>query len=133
MKRDLVELSVESIRVKSPLRGDLGDVESLANSVRQLGLLVPLVVDRHDVLISGARRLEACRRVGLTTVPAWRMDTEYDSIAALDVCSAENLCREPLSAEDVERLIRSKKQAMSGTGRLWRAVAGWFRKIFRRG
>jgi ParB family chromosome partitioning protein len=132
MNRKYAEMNLASIKVRNPIRANLGDLESLQSSIRQIGLLCPLVVDPHDVLISGSRRLEACRRAGLTTVPVWRLEAEYDSMDALEVCSAENLCREPLSAEDLERLIQSKKDAMSGRPGMVRAIIRWFRNLFRR-
>jgi ParB family chromosome partitioning protein len=53
----------------------VGDVATLVESVRKLGVVMPLVVMPADApaqycLIAGARRLEAARLAGLQTVPA---------------------------------------------------------------
>ena len=37
-------------------------LEELADSIEALGLIHPIVVTRELVLVSGERRLEACRR-----------------------------------------------------------------------
>ncbi|MBI3735947.1 ParB N-terminal domain-containing protein, partial [Candidatus Sumerlaeota bacterium] len=55
-------------------RIDLGDVGDLSASIREHGLIQPLVVSPIDGvkyrIIAGARRHEACRLAGLTIVPA---------------------------------------------------------------
>ena len=57
-------------------RQHVGNVDELADSIRSLGILEPLIVAPSDldlgiyVLIAGHRRLTAARQAGLTTVPA---------------------------------------------------------------
>ena len=51
-------------------RSDMGDIESLAESIDAVGLLHPIVVTPDNKLIAGKRRLEACRHLGWTEVPA---------------------------------------------------------------
>jgi len=130
MNKTLADLDINSIVLNNRLRSEIGDIEALAASIQHLGLLFPLVVDNRNVLVSGARRLEACRRAGLTKVLAWKLDSGADSMTALEVQSAENLCREPLSNEDLERLIQTKKAAMSGRSG---GLSGWLKRLFGRG
>ncbi|MFC5468446.1 ParB N-terminal domain-containing protein [Cohnella suwonensis] len=54
-------LSINEIIIGQRLRDDLGDLVSLANSIRQRGLLHPIIIDEHKRLIAGHRRLEACK------------------------------------------------------------------------
>jgi len=110
----LEELEVARITRRLELRRDLGDLGTLIASIRRLGLLNPLVVDRDGVLVSGTRRLAACREAGLPRVPVWRLDVAFDSIAALDIQSDENLCRIPLACDDLERHIANKKAVLQG-------------------
>ncbi|MBM4142909.1 MAG: hypothetical protein FJ225_04845 [Lentisphaerae bacterium] len=126
MNRKYVELDIRSIVVAGRIRGDLGDLRSLEESIRRLGLLFPVIVDRRNVLISGARRLEACRLAGLQSVPAWQVDAEARGMTALDIQSAENLCREALSGDDLEKLINSKKSALSSD----RGFRAWLGRLF---
>ena len=101
MKKQWTEVNIDDVVVRQPLRqsdGDLGDLES---SVRRLGLLCPIIIDRNGVLISGGRRLKACRAAGLMVVPALRVDVDHDSLEALSVRSDDNLCRQALSNEDL--------------------------------
>jgi ParB/RepB/Spo0J family partition protein len=49
-------------------------LEELADSIEALGLIHPIVVTRELVLVSGERRLEACRRLGWTRISAQYTD-----------------------------------------------------------
>jgi ParB-like chromosome segregation protein Spo0J len=65
----IAELPVAQITVGLRHRRDLGDTASLADSIRDLGLLQPIGVDADNRLIFGHRRLEACRSLGWTSIP----------------------------------------------------------------
>jgi ParB family chromosome partitioning protein len=112
MTRQFVHLDISAISLKRHLRRDVGDLATLENSVRKIGLLHPVIVDRQNVLISGERRLEACRRAGLSTVPVLKLDVAFDSMMALDIQSDENLCRQPLSSEELDAHILAKKSSL---------------------
>lgn len=114
MNREYIEADVESIVVKDRVRRDNGDLATLASSIRKLGVLAPIIIDRDNVLISGARRLEACRLAGMDKIPALRLNIHHDSMVALDIQTDENLCRQPLSSEELEQSIQLKKSRMSG-------------------
>jgi ParB-like chromosome segregation protein Spo0J len=65
-------IKVSEIHVPRRIRQHLGDIESLMANVEDVGLLHPLPVRRDGkrvVLVAGARRLEACRRLGWGIVP----------------------------------------------------------------
>jgi len=87
-------------------------LRDLADSIRQYGVLQPLVVSRVEVekpegglaveyeLIAGERRLRASRLAGLSQVPAL-IRVGDDSMMKLEIAIIENLQREDLNA--VER------------------------------
>lgn len=50
-------------------------IESVANSIKLVGFIVPVVVDRNNVLVSGHTRVEAAKSLGLAEVPAIYADT----------------------------------------------------------
>lgn len=60
---------IVSIKVGNRFRKDLGDLKVLAESIREVGLLHPVVVDQDLNLIAGQRRLEACKLLGWGSVP----------------------------------------------------------------
>jgi ParB-like chromosome segregation protein Spo0J len=66
------ELPIDTIVIDERRREDLGDVQELAESIRQYGLLEPIVVDAHHHLVAGERRLRAVAHLGWTSIPAQR-------------------------------------------------------------
>jgi ParB family transcriptional regulator, chromosome partitioning protein len=74
-------------------------IESLAASIRELGVLQPILVraapEGGYELIAGERRWRAARRAGLTTVPA--VIKTADDNAALEQALVENLHRADLN------------------------------------
>lgn len=61
-------LKISKIKPGRRARDDFGDMESLASSIREHGLLHPIVVDSDYNLIVGGRRLLACERIGLKEI-----------------------------------------------------------------
>lgn len=92
-------------------------LRSLAESIRQYGVLQPLVVTRKEVeradgglesryeLIAGERRMRASKLVGLKTVPAV-IRQEPDNRMKLELAIIENLQREDLNAIDRAKALQ---------------------------
>jgi ParB/RepB/Spo0J family partition protein len=55
-------------------RRDLGDIDSLARSIADVGLLHPIVIRKDGVLIAGERRLTACKQLGWSEIPVTVVD-----------------------------------------------------------
>ena len=55
-------------------RKNEGAVDAVAESIREFGFKVPIVVDKENVIVSGHTRLAAAKKIGLETVPAVRAD-----------------------------------------------------------
>lgn len=125
VKREYVELSPGAVSVKVRLRSHDGDLYPLEESIRKLGLLQPIIVDRNNVLIEGGRRLQACRNVGLETVSALRFDIDYNSMEGLDIQGDAAMCHLALPDEDIEKHIQAKKATMAGTAT---GVKSWIKR-----
>jgi len=67
-------LPLDAIHVGKRYRQYMGDIEGLAASIAESGLLHPIVVTPERLLISGERRLAAVRSLGWTTVPVRVLD-----------------------------------------------------------
>ena len=50
----------------------------VANSIREFGFKVPIVIDKNNVIVSGHTRLKAAKLLGLKTVPCIRADDLTD-------------------------------------------------------
>jgi ParB family chromosome partitioning protein len=97
----LEEIPVASVRpnrFQPRARFDEQELSSLAESIREVGLLQPVLVrpigDEYE-LIAGERRWRAARRVGLQTIPALVRHT--DDTASLEHALVENLHRADLN------------------------------------
>jgi len=93
---------IEEIR---PLRGQprktftIGKLEELAASIREKGIIQPLVVRKkadHYELIAGERRWRAAQKAGLHEVPVVIQDVSDHT--ALEMALVENIQREDLNA-----------------------------------
>ena len=98
---------------------DDAEMDQLVFSVLTQGLLTPIVVRKTDTeeyeVISGHRRLRACQKAGIETVPAliYSMDRDAAIIALVD----SNLHREHLLPSEKAFAYRMKMEAMSHQGR----------------
>lgn len=77
-------------------------VKYVANSIKEFGFKVPIVVDKNNVIVAGHTRLKAAKSLGLDSVPIIRADdlTE-DAIKAYRI--ADNKASE-YSTWDYEKL-----------------------------
>lgn len=74
-------VSVDEIKVGKRIRQDLGDVESLAKSIADLGLLYPIMVTPDCQLVDGRRRLAAIRLLRWSEVPVMMVYFEKELMA----------------------------------------------------
>lgn len=92
--------AIEPNRLQPREHFDEDTLASLTASVRELGVLQPILVRRLDgdryELIAGERRWRAAKRAGLPTVPA--LVREIDDRASLEQALVENLHRQDLNA-----------------------------------
>ncbi len=91
---------------------DESRLKDLADSIRQYGVLQPLVVTRREFqtddgglaveyeLISGERRLRASKLAGVSQVPVVIRSQDESDLVKLELAIIENLQREDLNAVD---------------------------------
>lgn len=70
------KIPIEAIIIGERFREDLGDIETLAESIRDVGLIHPIVVDEKHNLIAGRRRIAAFEHLGRKKIPAIVIDLE---------------------------------------------------------
>ncbi|WP_214465583.1 ParB N-terminal domain-containing protein [Microbacterium flavescens] len=104
-----LERSVDSIRVGSRHRLDLGDIDALADSIDHRGLLQPITVTPEGVLVCGARRLAALRQLGVRTVNVWVRAGISDRLTQLLAEQDDNALHKPLSPTEAAALYRESK------------------------
>lgn len=98
--RELPLSSIEPNRFQPREHFDEAGLVALSDSIRELGVLQPILVrpaeqDRFE-LIAGERRWRAARKAGLTTIPA--IVRPIDDTSSLEQALVENLHRSDLNA-----------------------------------
>ena len=113
-------------------------LEELAQSIKEFGLLDPLIVRKSGTgfqLAAGERRVRAARLAGLDKVPA--LLREFDDLEMMRVALVENLQRENLNpveeAEGYQRLIDefgyTQAQVAQAVGRKRPSIANSLRLL----
>lgn len=140
-KRQVLELPISSIRPnpnQPRTRFAEGELEELARSIHQLGILQPLSVRRlRDgwELIAGERRLRAAKLAGLTAVPC--LEVSVDDATSSLLALVENIQRKDLDfceeAQALRQLIDtyhlSQEEAAARVGKSQSAVANKLRLL----
>ena len=116
------QLPVEKLR---PFEGhpfkvkDDAEMEQLTQSILTQGLLTPIAVrlieNSEYEVISGHRRLHACKKAGIETVPAliYALDRDAATIAMVD----SNLHREKILPSEKAFAYKMKRDALSHQGK----------------
>jgi len=112
--------SVKDISVAATFREDLGDVSALAESIKRIGLLHPVVVDPDGNLVAGRRRLEAVKCLGWTEVAVTVIDLDEPLIAQRD----ENACRKDFTLSEKVAIARAIEAKESVAAKERQAAAG---------
>ncbi len=93
---------------KNQPRDVLGDLSELAESIREKGIIEPLIVRRKGEkyeIISGERRYRAALMVGLTQLPCIEM--EVDDREAMEIALIENIQRKDLTPFEIAEGYRA--------------------------
>lgn len=125
-----VEVSLDEIQVGQRVRRDFSHVPELAESIKEHGLIQPIVLTYDKRLIAGESRIRAVKSLGWTTIRAVFRgvldDAQLTILEATENNARQNLTWQErcLSVDKVHRL-RATNAAMSGeawgvreTGRL---------------
>lgn len=134
-------IQIETDRIKpNPYqpRRDFDDLEGLAQSIVQNGILQPLTVRKENgeiELVAGERRLRAARMIGMPTVPCIVVEMTGRNSAA--VALIENIQRRDLSvfdeAEAIAKLIdfygMTQEDAASKLGKSQSTIANKVRLL----
>jgi ParB/RepB/Spo0J family partition protein len=101
-------IPISSIQIDRPerQRKELRNIDDLALSIRNRGLINPITIDEHYNLIAGERRLTACRQLGWTSISVqFTADLDHYELQMIEL--EENVKRENLTwQEEVEAIAR---------------------------
>ena len=103
-KLSIKPIPVDKIKVGTRFREELGDIESLAQSIENEGLINPITVDQDYNLLAGGRRLHAVMFLKWPSITAniMQIDSEGD-LRIIELI--ENIQRKELHWSEQAKLV----------------------------
>ena len=108
-----LERTVASIIVGRRHRTAFGDIDQLAVSIDRDGILQPITVTPDGVLVCGARRLAAIKKLGWQTVKVWVRAGITDRLGQLLAEQDDNQLHKPLTQTEQAALYQELKALMA--------------------
>lgn len=108
----LDEIVDPSFQPRGPL--DVEGIESLANSIKEIGLINPIVIRKTEQgyeLIAGTRRCHACMMLGWESIPAKVIDQDSRDAAMLQF--SENFHRQDLNPIEQANMLKFLLEELS--------------------
>ena len=124
-----MKIKIDDVLIGERIRKSGENLESLMQSIRQVGLLHPIFITPDRRLISGFRRLQACRQLGWTEIDALVIDSTGDAVKELDLEFQENLGRRDLTEEDLQKYEAMRAELLKPPKRqtgFWE----WLKRVF---
>jgi ParB family chromosome partitioning protein len=127
-----MQIPVKDIIVKKRIRKDMGDLESLTESLKRYGQINPIIISKKNILIAGGRRLEAAKRLGWRTINAVISETT-DKLRQMELEVEENIQRHDFNMEELAEATQKlyKLRTPGFFRRIWDAIIRFLKKIFR--
>jgi N6-adenosine-specific RNA methylase IME4 len=97
--------AVDSIKIGKRHRRDMGDIDGLAKSISEMGLMHPIVISKDNMLIAGERRLTAVKQLGWKDVRVTVLDLDIGELVLGE--QAENIDRKDFTVEERVAIARA--------------------------
>lgn len=130
-----MKIAVNRILVEKEerIRQDQGDIRALAESIRKVGLLNPIIVDEKYRLVAGFRRLSACRLLGWEEIEARVVPFGEDLLLKFDAEVDENLSRKDFTAEEIISIAKRREELIRKLrGNIFQRIWRWIKSLFRK-
>lgn len=110
------EIAIAQIHIGKRFRKDLGDIQELADSMQNVGLLHPIVVDDEANLVAGFRRIVAAKKLGWRKIECSIISLDDNSIGEIE----ENARRKDFTESEkavIQRILKEKLEHQTNPGR----------------
>ena len=101
-------IPISAIKIGQRFRKNLGNIQALADSIKKVGLLHPIVVSEDNHLIAGLRRLKACELLGWREVPVHVVNLTNPQDAEVE----ENFERKNFTASEIVAIKRALEPSL---------------------
>jgi ParB family chromosome partitioning protein len=128
-----MKIALDQITIKKRVRMQLGDLQSLMDSLDAHGLMNPVTVNSDYELIAGHRRLESVRRLGWEMIEVQVVEAP-DELGMLELELEENLHRLDFTAIELSQ-ARERIEKLRNPGflrRIWLALVRLYKAIVSR-
>jgi ParB family chromosome partitioning protein len=115
---------IQPNKLNPRLKFSKAGLDDLAASIRQYGILEPIIVrptNSHYEVVVGERRYRAAQQAGLDTVPV--VVREYSDDEVMEINLVENVQREDLSAVEKAKLCAELRNRFPGKYTSWDGLA----------
>lgn len=117
-----IRVPIADIKIVNRQRTELGDIESLAESIERFGLLQPIVINQDNVLIAGERRLRAHEHLKRDSIDVNFFETLDDAqLHILEV--EENVERKSMTWRErtlaLEHIHKLQQKSAISEGDMW--------------
>ncbi|MDR0909119.1 MAG: ParB N-terminal domain-containing protein [Spirochaetaceae bacterium] len=126
-----MQVAIDDIKVKKRVRKEMGDIAGLADSMKRLGQISPILLSKQNELIAGGRRLAAAKSLGWKNINAVIIDAPQ-KVTRLEYEIEENLYRRDLNSNEISA-AKDALQKMKSPGffrRLFAAISEFFKRLF---
>jgi hypothetical protein len=107
----IINMKIQDIKVGERFRKDLGDIDGLAQSIKDVGLLHPIVINENNELVAGHRRIEAYKKLGWTQeIPC----TVVNISNIIDGELAENVVRKDFTFSERQAILQDVESRRIG-------------------
>jgi ParB family chromosome partitioning protein len=127
-----MQVPIAEIKVKKRLRKELGDIASLAESLKKFGQINPIVITEKNILIAGERRLEAAKSLGWKTINAVVADVSGE-LEKLEYEAEENFQRLDFTPEETAEAVKKIQHLRNPNffKKILNAIIRFFKRLFR--
>ncbi len=120
MTTQMQAVPLDKIHWAQRFREDLGDIDSMVESMKEKGVIQPITCTPDFELLAGERRVTAARKAGLLEIPALIREKK-DALDAREIELMENLERKDFNwpervrlVQEIDRLHKEKDPNWSG-------------------
>ena len=133
-----MKVEISKIKIRKRIRKDNGDISGLMASMKQYGLINPIIINSKNELLAGRRRLMAAKRLRWKKIDIKIVYTK-DKLDKLNIEMEENMLRKDFTQIEIEKGLTLKAELIKISKmplfikilyKIFRAIINFFCKIF---